>query len=150
MFHKPLQNRSISKKRWFGVDKAEDINCNFATILLPTGAVAIPATAGGQLLGGFISSKYKLKVRGLIRGLIRLSLVTVIALLSTPVMMARCTPANSAGINSYYGNRWVSFSSLSVMRITAIRRHWGPVIPIGQNWKPGTGRFPYSFQILRE
>ncbi|XP_064652498.1 solute carrier organic anion transporter family member 4C1-like [Lineus longissimus] len=64
------------------------------------GAVAIPATAGGQLLGGFISSKYKLKVRGLIR----LSFVTAIALVSTPVMMARCTPAAAAGINTYYGN----------------------------------------------
>ncbi|XP_064620771.1 solute carrier organic anion transporter family member 4A1-like [Lineus longissimus] len=68
---------------------------------LLTGFVAIPGIAGGQLMGGIIPAKMKLKVRGMII----LSVVSfAICLLPMPVFFARCSPTSSAGINAFYGN----------------------------------------------
>ncbi|XP_074652726.1 solute carrier organic anion transporter family member 4C1-like [Tubulanus polymorphus] len=64
-----------------------------------TGAVVVPGAAGALLLGGVISKKLELKVRGMLR-LCALSIT--VAVLASAVFFARCDAPKIAGINHPY------------------------------------------------
>ena len=67
-----------------------------------TGAVLVPAAAIGQILGGLIARRLKLKLRGL---LIQLIITSVGTCVIAPVLLLRCPTPPIAGVFVDYYNK---------------------------------------------
>lgn len=61
--------------------------------------MAVPGAAVGQLVGGYICKRLQLKVRGMLK----LTLISsVLALLVSPILWARCEDLSVAGLQVGY------------------------------------------------
>jgi organic anion transporter 4A/organic anion transporter 4C len=68
--------------------------------------VAVPGAAGGQLVGGLICKKWKLKVRGMLRLNV---IVCIIALFLDAVIWIRCDLEDIAGVSVGYFKGYINF-----------------------------------------
>ena len=70
--------------------------------MISAGIAAIPGTAGGMFFGGFIASRMKLKVAGLLK----FAIVTCgISTLFTTLVWISCDEGKMAGVNHPYKDR---------------------------------------------
>ncbi|CAH1774950.1 unnamed protein product [Owenia fusiformis] len=76
------------------------------------GLAAVVGAAGGQFLGGYLSKRFKLKVKGMLRLCLGSTIVCFVLVFS---FIAKCKPANISGINvSYFNFSTIDEASLIV------------------------------------
>lgn len=75
------------------------VSAGWAAML--TGFMAVPGAAGGQLFGGYLSKRLKLKVKGCIRVAI---ICSSLAIFISSALWVRCDNNNVAGVTKRYSN----------------------------------------------
>ena len=85
--------------------------------LFSKGIAAIPGTAGGFFLGGFICNRMKLKVAGILKFAI---ITCSVSLLFTTLVWVSCDGDEMAGINHPYKDRYVFKACSTLKKFDAI------------------------------